>query len=325
MNSASTEPDQSHYIDCAVIIVTYNSARDITGLLDCLPAAAPGLTLRIIVVDNGSSDATVERVRDYPEVLCVESGANLGYAGGINIGRRNAGQFRALAVLNPDLTLEPGALREMFTVLNSNPVVGIAVPMILDFEGHLDQSLRREPTLTRAIGDALLGRHFKHRPAKLSEIVRDEREYGYRHPVDWATGAVMLISEACDSVVGAWDERFFLYSEEVDYAARARAAGLRVEYVPRAQARHRKGGSGRSHALIALKAVSRVRYFEKHGKLAILMQAVVLLHELLRSVAPSHRVALRVVSRRSTWEPLISDLKACSAKAVTVTPRMKIS
>lgn len=317
-----TEPDQQHQVDCAVIIVTYNSARDIAGLLDSLPAAAADLTLRVIVVDNGSVDDTVERVRDHPEVVCVESGANLGYAGGINVGRQHAGRYRALAVLNPDLTLEPGALREMFAALD-DPAVGLVVPMLLDFEGHRYPSLRREPTPVSAIGDALFGHYFARRPGRLSEIVRDASAYGYRHPVDWAVGAAMLISAACDRVVGAWDERFFLYCEEVDYATRVRAAGLRIEYVPQARARHRSAGSGHSHALIALKAVNRVRYFEMHGKPANGMRAAVLLHELLRSASASHRAALLVVSRPSAWEPLISGLKANSARA-PVSPSTKV-
>jgi GT2 family glycosyltransferase len=309
-----TEPDQQHHVDCAVIIVTYNSARDIVGLLDSLPAAAAGLTLQVIVVDNGSADDTVERVRHRPEVVCVETGANLGYAGGINVGRQHAGQCEALAVLNPDLELEPGALREMFTALDDR-TVGLVVPMLLDFEGHRFPSIRREPTLASAVGDALFGHHFGRRPGRLSEIVRDESAYVYRHPVDWAVGAVMLISATCDRVVGVWDERFFLYSEEGDYVARVRAAGLRVEYVPQARARHRSGGSGNSHALVALKAVNRLRYFEKYGRPTSGMRAAVLLHELLRSASASHRAALLAVSRPSTWEPLISRLKARSAKA----------
>lgn len=318
-----TEPDQQHQIDCAVIIVTYNSARDVAGLLDSLPAAAAGLTLQVIVVDNGSTDDTVERVRDHSEVVCVETGANLGYAGGINVARQHAGQCEALAVLNPDLKLEPGALREMFTALG-DPAVGLVVPMLLDFEGHRYPSLRREPTLASAIGDALFGHHFGRRPARLSEIVRDESAYDYRHPVDWAIGAAMLISAACDRVVGAWDERFFLYSEEVDYAARVRAAGLRVEYVPQARAYHRSAGSGHSHALVALKAVNRVRYFEKYGRPVSGMRAAVLLHELLRSASASHRAALLAVSRPSACESLISGLKARSAKA-PVSPSTNVS
>lgn len=305
--------DQRHHVDCAVIVVTYNSARYIDALLDSLPIAAGDLTLRIIVVDNGSADDTVELVRNRPDVICVETGVNLGYAGGINVGRRYAGECEALAVLNPDLELEPGALQEMCAALDDH-VVGVVVPLLLDFAGQRYPSLRREPTLTSAIGDALFGHHFKRRSARLSEIVYQEREYHDRHPVDWAVGAAMLISAECDRVVGAWDESFFLYSEEVDYAARVRAAGFRVEYVPQAHARHRGAGSGQSPALIALKCVNRVRYFEKSGRSASGMRAAVCLHELLRSVSPSHRHALLVVLRRSRWEPLISSLKERAAK-----------
>jgi GT2 family glycosyltransferase len=318
-----TDSDQCSHVDCAVVIVTYNSARYITDLLDSLPTAAGDLTLRIVVVDNGSTDDTVERVREHVEVICVETGANLGYSGGINVGRKYAGHYAALAVLNPDLTLEPGALHEMFSVLNHDQTVGVVVPMLFDFDGYRYPSLRREPTLTNAIGDALFGQHFKHRSAGLSEIVWNERDYDHRHPVDWGIGAVMLVSAACDRVVGDWDEEFFLYSEEIDYQARTRAAGFRVEYVPQARAHHRKQGSGQSRELKALQAVNRIRYFEKHGKPARLMRAVVLIHELLRSTNPGHRVALLKVLRRSTWEPLTSDLKATAAKTATFTQPMK--
>ena len=322
--AAVTETDQPDYVDCVVIIVTYNSTRDIAALLDSVLAAATGLTLRVIVVDNGSADDTVERVRDHPAVICVETGANLGYAGGINVGRRHAGPCGALGILNPDLILEPGALYEMFTALD-DPAVGMVVPMILDLEGHREPSLRREPTLASEAGDALFGNHFKRRPGWMSDVVRDEREYGYRHAVDWASGAAMLISAACDRAVGAWDERFFLYMEEVDYAARVRAAGLRVEYVPEARARHRKAGSGQSSMLLALMAVNRVRYFEKYGRPSRVLRALVLLNQFLRLAKPSHRAALLAVSRRSSWEPLIAGLKARSARADAASSPVKLT
>lgn len=303
-----TEPDKQQYVDCSVVIVTYNSAHYIDDLLTSLPAAAAGLKLRMVVVDNGSADDTVARVRGHSEVICVETGANLGYAGGINVGRLHAGECASLAVLNPDLVLEPGSLHEMFSVLD-DPTVGVVVPMLLDFEGRLDLSLRREPTLLSEIGDAIFGRHFQHRPARMSDLVQNEREYGYRHAVDWATGAVMLISSACDHIVGAWDETFFLYMEEVDYAARVRDAGFQVMYVPQARARHLGGGSSQSPRLLALMAVSRVRYFEKRGRQIQIFRAVVCLNQLLRSVKPTRRAALWAVARRSSWEPLISGLK----------------
>jgi GT2 family glycosyltransferase len=306
-------------VDCAVVVVTHNSARDIAGLLDSLPAAAGGLTVRVVVVDNASVDETVSLVRARPEVICIATGANLGYAGGINVGRRHAGESAALAVLNPDLVLEPGALRDMFAALD-DPAVGMVVPMLLELDGRRYPSLRRTPTLSRAIGDGVFGGHFSHRPGWLSEMVRDAGAYRYRHAVDWAGGAAMLISAACDRAVGPWDERFFLYMEDVDYATRACAAGFRIDYVPEARVRHRGAGSGQSIALSALMAVNRVRYIEKHGGRVRAYRAAVILHELLRSADRGHRAALRAVTRPGTVSPLLSALKARAADPAVAVP-----
>jgi GT2 family glycosyltransferase len=301
-------PERADRVDCAVVIVTYNSARDITTLLDCLPAAAAGLTLRTVVVDNGSADATIDVVRSHADVRCIEAGANLGYAGGINVGRRHAGDYSALLVLNPDLVLEPGAIREMAAVLG-DPRIGIVAPMLVGADGRRYPSLRRRPTVSRAIGDGLLGRRLPGRPGWLSEIVRDEESYSRRHPVDWAGGAALLISGACDDAVGPWDDGYFLYSEETDYATRAAAAGFRVEYVPAARATHHGGGSGQSSELIALMAVSRLRYVTKHRRWIWPYQAAQLITELLRSGHPGHRAALSAVLRRSTWPELALRLQ----------------
>jgi GT2 family glycosyltransferase len=295
-------------VDCAVVIVTYNSADDINTLLDALPAAADGLALRTIVVDNGSTDSTVGLVRARSDVQCLEAGANLGYSGGINVGRQHAGDFSALLVLNPDVVLEPGSLRKMSIVLN-DPAVGIVVPKLQSADGKLYLSLRREPSVTRAIADGLLGHLLPNRPGWLSEIVRDESSYSSRHAVDWAGGAVLLISADCDRAVGPWDEGFFLYSEDTDYAAGARAAGFRIEYLPSARAQHRGGGSGHSNKLTALMAVSRVRYMEKRGKHPRAYRLAVAMCSVLRLSDPGHRAALKAVLSRSKWEKLAVSLQ----------------
>lgn len=299
---------RAHRPDCAVIIVTYNSARDIATLLDSLSAAAAGLKIRTVVVDNGSTDKTLEVARSRPDVTCIEARANLGYAGAINLGRMRCGEYSAVLVLNPDVELQAGALREMFTALQ-DPTVGMVAPKLLNPQGRRLPSLRREPTLMRAIGDCLLGQRLAWRPGWLSEMVWHEKSYGYRHSIDWATGAALLISADCDRAVGCWDERFFLYSEETDYATRARHAGFRVEYMPSALVHHRGSGSGVSRSLTALQAVNRIRYAEKHCHWPRLYRVVVILHEALRSGRPGHRNALFAVLRRSTWEHLLQNLR----------------
>lgn len=303
-------------VDCAIVIVTYNSARDIVRVLGSVAAAAAGLTLRIIVVDNGSSDETIELARGYADVTCVAAGANLGYAGGINVGRRRAGEYSALLVLNPDVVLDRGAIREMVCALR-DPAVGMVAPRLLGSEGQWFPSLRRFPTLARAVGDGLLGSRLSRRPGRFSEMIWQERPYEQRHPVDWATGAALLVSAACDQAVGSWDERFFLYSEETDYAVRARIAGFRMEYVPTARVFHQGGGSGQSAALVALMALSRVRYMEKHGGWPVAYRAALIVAELLRCADPGHRAALKLLLRRSRWRGFVSSLTQPPRRAGT--------
>jgi N-acetylglucosaminyl-diphospho-decaprenol L-rhamnosyltransferase len=293
------------HVDCAIIIVSYNSARHIDRLLDSLPAATCGLRTRCLVVDNNSHDGTSSIVRSRDHVLTVEADRNLGYAGAINLGRSLAGPCSSLLILNPDLVLGPGAVVQLHRALDQG--VGVTVPTLLNDDGSLYRSLRREPSLTRALGEALFGSRWPGRPGWLSETIRDPVAYQYPRDVAWAGGAALLVSAPCDEVVGDWDDgRFFLYSEDTDFAARVRRRGYRVRYVPAAQARHVGGGSGRSAALGALMAVNRIRYYDKYHRRPAtwLFWAAVALHHLARCANPDHRVALRAVIGRSRWSAL---------------------
>jgi N-acetylglucosaminyl-diphospho-decaprenol L-rhamnosyltransferase len=293
-------------VECAVVIVSYHSARHIEALLDSVPAAAQGLRTRCIVVDNGSTDGTMAILRARRDITVVAGGANLGYAGAINVARKLIGHACPVVILNPDLVLEAGAIARLYQALDA-PDVGIAVPKLLNGDGSLYLSLRREPSPVRALGDALFGRHLPRRPGWLSETVRDRRAYQSGRDVAWGGGAALLVSAACHDAVGDWDEgRFFLYSEDTDFAARARAHGYRVRYVPQARVRHEGGGSGRSPGLAALMAVNRVRYYEKYHRRpsTSLFRAAVALHHLLRLTDHRSRAALRAVVRRSVWSGL---------------------
>jgi len=294
------------YVDCAVIIISYNSARHIARLLDSLPSATSGLRTRCLVVDNGSQDDTVSIVRSRDDVAAIEAGQNLGYAGAINVGRAQAGPASSLLVLNPDLVLEPGAVLQLYRALDE-PEVGIAVPMLVTDEGNLYPSLRREPSVARALGEALFGSQWPNRPGWLSETIRDRQAYQDQLDVAWAGGAALLISASCNDAVGDWDDgRFFLYSEETDFAARARRRGYRVRYIPTARVRHEDGGSGRSPALGALMAVNRVRYYQKYHRepATSMFRASVILQYLLRSADPDKRVALKMLLRKTRWSGL---------------------
>jgi len=293
-------------VDCGVIIVTYNSADDVGRLLASLPAATGGLRIRTVVVDNASSDDTWAEILARDDVLAISAGRNLGYAGAINVGREHVEPCDSLLVLNADLFLEPGSVVALFETLRGSDA-GVAVPMILDEQGRLYPSLRREPTLIRALCDACLGSRLGSRPGWSSEIIHDPAVYSAEQTVEWASGAALLIGDGCNRDVGPWDDcRFFLYSEETDFFRRARLAGHRCVYVPTARVLHRLGGSGRSPKLTALMAVNRVRYYEKyhHRPCSSLFRAVVALNELLRVNHPWHRLAFRAVLRRKSWAEL---------------------
>ena len=291
--------------DVAVIVVTYNSAPDISLLIDDLRIAAHDRCIRLVVVDNQSSDGTADVIRAHKDLVLVESGGNLGYAGGINAGLPFVGNCDAVLILNPDLTLAPDVVTRLLGPLDDDRV-GAVVPLMLDEDGTTYTSLRREPSLTRAIGDALLGSKIRKRPGWSSEIDARPESYLVAHDVDWATGAALLMRAAVAREVGAWNEEFFLYSEETDYFRRMRESGRRIRFEPSAVVKHRRGGSGTSPSLATLMAVNRIRYVERHhGRpYSALFRAVVVLAEALRSYDATHRRTLAFILNRRRWREL---------------------
>jgi GT2 family glycosyltransferase len=293
------------YAEVAALVVTYNSAPDVSPLIDDLRLAAHDHPIRLIVVDNKSSDDTVNIVRAHDDIILVESGGNLGYAGGINAGLDLAGNCDNVLILNPDLALAPGAVTRLLTAADDERI-GAVVPLILDKTGTISLSVHREPSLTSAIGDALFGSKIRPRPSFSSEVDFRREHYLVARDIDWATGAALLVPSAVARAVGEWNEEFFLYSEEVDYFRRIRTAGRRIRFEPTAVVKHRGAGSGTAQVLAILKAVNRVRYVERYhgGGYAALFRGVVALAEALRSYDAVHRTTLGVILNRRRWQEL---------------------
>ncbi len=292
------------------MIVSYRSAAHLPRLLGDLATIGERTGLRVVVVDNDSGDGSAEVAEAFGAHV-VRAGANLGYSGGLNRAREHVPAGSPVLVLNPDLSIRPDAIEHLLDALRE-PGVGVAVPTIVEPGSGVYPSLRNEPSIGRAVVDALLGRHAARLPSRCSEMVWSPAAYRSRRDTDWATGAALLISPACAAAVGDWDERYFLYSEETDFFRRVREAGLRTTFVPAAVVEHEGGGSGSSPALVTLMAVNRVRYFEAyHGRLpALLFRAVVVLHAALRPHDPGQRAALRAVLRRSRWSRLLGGPQA---------------
>jgi GT2 family glycosyltransferase len=292
----------------AVVVVTYNSAGPLPGLLASLPVGLAGLDWRLTVADNDSADDSVALAESaVPGCRIVRMGRNAGYAAALNAGLAGAGEFDAALVLNPDVRLGDGVVGKLYAALGRRGPdrVGIAVPRILDENGHLARSLRRRPTIARALGEALAGQRAG-RLAPFGETVLDDDAYRRPTLVDWATGAIMLMSAACLADCGPWDESFFLYSEETEFALRAADRGYATVLVPEAEVTHLGGESRVSPRLWSLLTVNRVRLYRmRHSTPAAAgYWSAVALREALRAALGQERSrkALRALVRPSTLE-----------------------
>ena len=288
--------------DVVVVVVTYNSSRVVGRLLAALPAALRSVPrCRVVVVDNDSGDGTPDLVRrTAPWIDVMQTGRNAGYAGAINLALAGPRPARATYVLNPDAVPSPGSVRRMLDVVERDRSVGIAVPRMLSPDGRPCASLRREPSIPRAMGEALLGGGRAARFALLGETVGEPARYRDGAVADWATGAALLISRAASDAAREWDERFFLYSEETDYCLRVRDAGLRVQLVDGAHVVHQGGEQSTSPALWALAAVNRTRLYRKRHALpaSVVFWMLVLVNESIRAAGgrgQRHRVAVRAL------------------------------
>lgn len=293
-----------------LVVVTYNSATLLPGLLESLPAACAGVPeVDVVVADNASTDGTLDLLRGRDDVVAVPVGRNAGYAAGINAGVSAVAPLGAVLVLNPDIRLAPGSVRRLLDATRPGPV-GITVPRLVDEAGNTMLSLRRDPSVTRVIGETLLGGERSGRIPWLGELVADRARYDQPGAVDWATGAAMLITKECRDAVGEWDESFFLYSEETDYSIRARRAGFRVEYVPDALAVHIGGELEVSPRLWTICVLNKVRlYARDHGPVrSAAFRAAIVFNEATRAAAGRERsrAALRALLHPNRRPPEIS-------------------
>jgi N-acetylglucosaminyl-diphospho-decaprenol L-rhamnosyltransferase len=251
----------------AVVIVTYNSAPVLAGALTSLESPDGVELAAVVVADNASRDeslAIAER-SDLP-VTTVRVGRNAGYSAAINAGLAglDTSKLDAVFVMNPDCRVQPDTLGLLARALRQ-PGVGITVPRILNPDGTLNYSLRREPTVRGAFAEALLGGVRAGRRGGRGELITDPEVYRHAAPAVWATGAAMLISTVALPEIGPWDESFFLYSEETEFALRAADHGWSLWYEPAAVVEHIGGESSTNPALTALLVVNKVRLFRRRN------------------------------------------------------------
>jgi len=247
----------------SAVVVTYNAADVIAGCLGDLLDAAD----EVIVVDNASSDGTPELIRrDFPAVRLVEAGANLGYGAGNNLGVSHA-SGDIVAIVNPDVRLTRDALAALVAYVCDRPDAGIVGPRTVDDGGQISMSARPAYTPGRVLA-VYLG--LANRWPRLAYGDMPERLRTAQAPldVDWLQGSCIVVPRRVYEALGGFDERFFLFAEDVDLCERAGQAGWRVVYLPGACVTH--GGSSsvkRAHRISTRSYhTSPLHYFRKRGQ-----------------------------------------------------------
>lgn len=260
MSERATEPrrgDAAPGVD--VIVVSYNSRRHLRGCVEPLTHLDG---VRVVVVDNDSRDGSLDSIRDLP-VVAIAAGSNGGFAKGCNRGWREGSAPYAL-FLNPDARLAEGSLRRLVDVLERDGRAGLVGPKILDEDGALDFSQRYFPTLRSRFAVALYLHHLFGEADWIDGVVHSRERYERPGTAEWISGACILARRSLLERLGGFDERFFMYCEDLDLCRRTWDLGLEVRFEPGAVATHVGGASAPKPATVAILAESRVRYAKKH-------------------------------------------------------------
>lgn len=253
-------------LEASITICSWNTREDLRVCLESLERSRAEAAIEVVVVDNASGDGSADMVQtNFPWVRLFRMEHNLGFGAGHNYAfERSGGEF--LFALNSDTVVHAGAIRTLLDYMGQNGDVGICGPKLLNPDGTLQFSCRRFPT-----PQAML---FRNTPlGKLFPKNKYTREYlmlDWPHDeprdVDWLSGAALCIRRECYKKIGGFDDRFFMYLEDVDLCYRAHEAGFRVVYVPSAVITH---AIGRSTDIVANKMIrqfhkSMMLFYKKH-------------------------------------------------------------
>ena len=247
----------------SIVIVSYNARKELAGCLDSLDAHPPGLSTEVVVVDNASPDgsADVAEARG-PRVRLIRQPRNAGFAAANNVGIR-ASSGELVLLLNSDTLVRPGSIDTLVARLRAHPSAAAAGPRLVDAEGRAELSFGPMISPLAELRQKVVMAMHHRGVAPVSRWV--ERATSREQFVDWVSGAALLVRRADAEAVGLLDERFFLYTEDVDFCAALRARGRRVLFAPGAVITHLRGRS-RASAPDAMNAAYRRSQLAFYGK-----------------------------------------------------------
>jgi GT2 family glycosyltransferase len=268
--------------DLSVIVVTHNRAELALATLGSAHAAAGGVEVEWLVVDSGSSDGTPAAIEAaHPGVRVLREG-NIGFAAANNRALALA-RGRYVLLLNPDVTTASGTFAELLAHLDRHPEIGMASVVQNSPDGSLQYSIRRFPSAWLALGEALGVARWRLLRGWREEDPREGR-YRASQSADWLVGAFLIARGEAVQAVGGLDERFFLYSEEIDWCYRFKRAGWDVRHLPTMTVTHHTGEE-RPADLMAQLSYAKVLFARKHYSpaRALAIQAAHALRHALRA------------------------------------------
>jgi GT2 family glycosyltransferase len=251
-------------VDLSIIIVSFNTRADLLRCLESIHEAPPSCRFEILVVDNASTDGSPDAVGErWPGVRVLTQSRNLGFSAANNVGIRVA-DGELVLLLNSDTVVPPGALDALVGRLRADSSAGAAGPRLVDGQGQPELSFGPMISPLAEIRQKALMFLYARRVGVASRWV--QAATSREHYVDWVSGAALLVSRAHAIDVGLLDERYFLYTEDVDFCAALRARGHRILFTPAATITHLRG---RSRATVpdrmnAAYRRSHLAFYEKH-------------------------------------------------------------
>jgi len=245
----------------SVIIVTYNSADVIGECLRSVYSAGPYSNVEVIVVDNASTDGTVENIaKSFPEIQVIANRENIGFARAVNQGVSMAAGD-CVFLLNPDTQVGERCLSILREVMDRYPATAIAAPRIQNVNGSGQPSVWNFPS----VGSLLIEMIVPHVVAS-SMLDRTPKGTDRRVDVESASGAALMIRKSVFDQLGGFDERFFMYYEDIDFCLRCKQAGFTISFVPGALVRHYQGKSSWRDPISFFQRFysSKIMYARKH-------------------------------------------------------------
>jgi N-acetylglucosaminyl-diphospho-decaprenol L-rhamnosyltransferase len=305
-------------VDLAVSIVSYRTPDLLASCLTAVEQQRADLDLDVTVVDNASGDGSADLVAErFGWVQLVRNARNVGFGAAHNQTLRQAAtRARHLLVLNADASPSPGSLRRLVDFLDAHPDVGLVGPRLRYPNGRTQPSRRRFPSpLTLFLESTQVQRFWPDNRALRRYYVAD-RSDDQTQDVDWLVGACLCVRAEAACQVGLFDERFFLYSEELDWCRRFRAAGWRVVYYPDAEAVHLEGASTRLDLAARDRhfQASKLRYAQTwHGwPTSMALRTYLVVEYLARALEEGVRLTQgsRVEQRRARLQVIASGLRS---------------